>query len=147
MAQNTLQAFSHEMVELLLQLLRGVTRRETHALARGNLSLPQFLVLEALARRPEMTMQELARAAAVTKGAMTGSVGRLARAGLVRRRRDARDRRLVWVLLTPKARAVIDDVRRQKRETVHALFAHVTAGDRDTYLKIFRQVCASMVAS
>ena len=144
MPARRLHAFSQEMVELLMQLLRGVTRRETHALARGDLSLPQFLVLEALTQQPRLTMQQLARWAAVTKGAMTGAVDRLAHKGLVARRRDVRDRRVVWVALTPKARGVVHDVKRQRRQTIRVMFRRVRPRDRETYLAIFRQVCASM---
>ena len=143
MTTHDLQAFSREMVELLMQLLRGVTRRETHALARGRLSLPQFVILEALNQQPQLTMQDLARRASVTKGAMTGAVDRLARAGHVRRHRDAHDRRVVWVRATPRGKAVVHQVRLQKRRTISDLFQRVSQRDRDVYLGIFRRICAS----
>ena len=145
MTAHELQAFSQEMVGLLTQLLRGVTRRETHALASGQLSLPQFLLLETLTEQPQTTMQELARRSAVTKGAVTGAVDRLVRAGYVRRRRDTADRRIVWVCLTSRGTAVLRDIKTQKRLTMQTLFRGVSSRDREIYLRIFRQICASLV--
>lgn len=63
--------------------------------------------LGALERRGAVTATELAREARLTTGATTALIDRLERAGYVRRVRDERDRRRVYVELTDRARGEI----------------------------------------
>jgi len=63
--------------------------------------------LGVLERRGAVTATELAREARLTTGATTALIDRLERAGYVRRVRDERDRRRVYVELTDRARGEI----------------------------------------
>ena len=63
--------------------------------------------LGVLDRRGAVTATELAREARLTTGATTALIDRLERAGYVRRVRDERDRRRVYVELTDRARGEI----------------------------------------
>lgn len=58
--------------------------------------------LDLLGTRGRMTAGQLARAARLTSGAVTGIVDQLEAAGLVRRVRDSDDRRRVYLELTPE---------------------------------------------
>lgn len=71
-----------------------------------NLTLPQFDVLAELARADAagFTFVELSRLLLVTSGNLTGIVDRLEEQGLVERRPDEKDRRVIRVALTEKGR-------------------------------------------
>src|SRR5690349_10117937 len=58
--------------------------------------------LDILSRSGPMTPSQLAQAARVTGGAVTGVLDRLEGAGLVKRVRDEADRRRITIALTPK---------------------------------------------
>ncbi|HTN88392.1 MAG TPA: MarR family transcriptional regulator [Sorangium sp.] len=58
--------------------------------------------LDILSRSEPMTASQLAEAARVTGGAVTGVLDRLEGAGLVKRVRDDADRRRITIALTPK---------------------------------------------
>jgi DNA-binding MarR family transcriptional regulator len=79
---------------------------------RWQLTLPQFEVLAELARADSagFTFVELSRLLLVTSGNLTGIVDRLEQQGLVERRPDGRDRRVIRVALTGKGRRVTDEV-------------------------------------
>jgi DNA-binding MarR family transcriptional regulator len=62
--------------------------------------------LDILDREGRMTAGELARAAGLTTGAVTGVLDRLETAGYVRRERDPSDRRRVFVEPTERTRRV-----------------------------------------
>lgn len=80
-------------------LLEKEVRRELGA----DFTLPQFDVLNQLARRPDgMTFVDLSRQLLVTAGNLTGIVDRLERDRLVRRRPHPADRRAVRLTLTPR---------------------------------------------
>ena len=69
---------------------------------RRGVTQTQFLVLMALHGYAACTMGTLARNMHVRMPTATGIVGRLVRAGYVRRRPKPEDRRQVIVMLTPK---------------------------------------------
>src|SRR5688572_23354610 len=70
------------------------------------LSIPQFDLLSTLTECEGLTQQELAGRLYVTKGNVSGLVGRLAEAGLVERRASPGDRRSHALYLTSRGRAV-----------------------------------------
>src|ERR671915_380633 len=74
---------------VLLQLVREL-RREVHPLG---VTGGQVSLLVQIKRKPNMGVRELAALERVSPAAMSGAVDRLERAGLVRRRPDADDRR------------------------------------------------------
>jgi len=74
---------------------------ERTVLADAGLSFSAFTVMWVLWIWGEMESRELAIDAGITKGTLTGVVGTLERRGLVGRRRDASDGRLVRVAATP----------------------------------------------
>lgn len=73
---------------------------------------------------------ELARAQLVTPGGITSRLDRLERAGLVRRRADAEDRRVIEVELTPKARKLIDGLLPAHLENEERLLAGLNKRER-----------------
>ena len=90
-------------VGLVEQDLRNRLRQEF------DITLARFDVLTQLGRPPtNPTMSELSHRLMVTKGSITDVVGRLEIAGLVERRRDARDSRVQRVHLTPAGQELVD---------------------------------------
>lgn len=77
-----------------------------------NLTQPQFEVLAELARAAAegITFVELSRLLIVTSGNLTGIVDRLEQQGIVERRPDDKDRRVIRVALTPKGQQLADEV-------------------------------------
>jgi DNA-binding MarR family transcriptional regulator len=94
-------------VHLRLATCRNLLMRESRrSVERWDLTLPQFDVLAELARAPKQgfTFVELSRLLLVTSGNLTGIIDRLAGQGLVRRKPDPRDRRVIRLNLTTKGR-------------------------------------------
>jgi DNA-binding MarR family transcriptional regulator len=85
------------------QRLRLIMAR---ALREIGLSIPQFDVLSALDQGAGITQRELAQQLFVTKGNVSGLIDRLVDAGLVERRRGARDRRSHSLVLTLDGKAL-----------------------------------------
>ena len=81
-------------------------------LARYDLNNASFDVLTALRRSGSpfrMTSTELSKTMLVTTGGVTLRVDRLEKSGLVERKRDPDDRRVVYVCLTTTGLSLIDD--------------------------------------
>ena len=74
-------------------------------------TLPQFDVLAQLARNAKpMSFVDLSRQLLVTSGNLTAIVDRLEAAGYVRRERNTKDRRVVWVQLTGRGRRLMEEM-------------------------------------
>jgi DNA-binding MarR family transcriptional regulator len=96
----------------LRRLLAATMRRRSlrdpiaAACAAHHLSAPQVHTVLALGAEGALTMGDLARRVAVTEKTVTGLVDRLERDGLVARRRDEADRRIIHVALTAAGKAL-----------------------------------------
>src|SRR5438045_300254 len=99
-----------EIVGRVLVLAEHLQRSASAALAEHELTLGEFDILGTLRRRGEggMTPTQLLRWVVLTSGGMTARLDKLERAGLIARRTDPGDRRMVLIELTPKGGKLID---------------------------------------
>jgi DNA-binding MarR family transcriptional regulator len=101
---------------LLRMDLSGVT---------GNLTRLHLGIMRML-NEGGMTVSELARVSMVPKPQMTHLVDQLVRLGIVERRPDATDRRVINLALTEHGRALLGDLKRKVRENIKNSLAGLT---------------------
>lgn len=89
-----------ELEQVITQVFRRLGKEITQSLDVG-LSPAQFLVLRMLREKGRASVSEVAGWLGVTRSAVTSLADRLRDAGLIDRIRDADDRRVVWLALTP----------------------------------------------
>ena len=102
----------------VLRILRG---RHTRAESQG-------------ARASEIGCEMVVRMPDVTR-----LVDRLETQALVKRTRDARDKRVVWVAITKKGLALLDRIESDVHETVRTLLAHMTPDELDTLSRLLEK--------
>ncbi len=83
---------------------RVLHARARAGLIRGGLTFPRVLVLRLLVHRGRASSKELARAMGVSTADLPGLLDKLESDRFVTRRRDATDRRVVYVEATPRGR-------------------------------------------
>ena len=76
-----------------------------------------------------LTMSELAKALMMTKPQLTHLVEALATLGLVERRSDVKDRRVIILSLTEKGRVLGENMKRRVRENIKARLANLTPAE------------------
>lgn len=140
MKTASLDQFSDEVLDIMPVMFREFARREDNALVRGKISCPQMVALQFAGERSEVTVGEIARALSSEKSSASVLLERLVKQGMMKRRHDAKDRRLVWMSLTPKGRKVLDQILGQKRQSFKAIFGVLDARERAQYLSILRKV-------
>ena len=104
-------------------------RRARVSDADSGLSPERLSLLSVLVYAGPRTMGDLARAEQVTRPAITRIVDALEEAGLVSREPVATDRRVVLVTATPAGRAVLEDARRRRVETLAAVLEGMSADE------------------
>ncbi len=103
-----LMADSRECAVLVCRCCARLCRIMNSVLARTGVNVPQCQAMAALRESGEMTMSVLSKELGVTMGAGTNVADKLVDAGLVERRRDETDRRVVKVKLTAKGSDALD---------------------------------------
>lgn len=121
-ARPTTKDVSLAVAQLMPHILRGV---QLDFFVTQGVTQTQFLVLAAIRAYTRCAMGTLARSLHVSMPTATGIVGRLVRAGYVRRTPHPEDRRQVLVELTPKGQTFFRNfeavVRRRWEEALRAL--------------------------
>ncbi len=98
----------------------------------------QFIVLRALKKGPCNT-SFLAHMLGVTLSAVTALINRLHKMGLVNRERQEKDRRQVWISITPEGLEVLNDVEERRNLLLAVYLSHVPEGKRQQLLELLRE--------
>jgi DNA-binding MarR family transcriptional regulator len=115
----------------------------TVILRRHGLHLGQNLVLTALMERDGQTPGEMAASLTVTTPTIVKMATRMASAGLLVRRRDETDNRLVRLYLTDSGRALLDPLQGDLAEIEDRLTAGLSPKERATLLALMDRVTAN----
>jgi len=94
----------------LVRASESVTSRVIRHLDDEGLTVSQFGVLEALFHLGPLSQRELAQKILKSGGNVTMVIDNLEKQGLVKRERDAEDRRLYRITLTPPGRKLIKNI-------------------------------------
>lgn len=104
--RNERQMSQEEMVGEILHYLRRLTHaidQHSSALAREyGLTAPQLAVLQAMARKGEVSASEVARKVSLSQPTVAGIVKRMLAKGLITRKPSDGDRRVVLLSPTPE---------------------------------------------
>lgn len=106
----------------------------------GELSLPQYHLLDALRSLPDPRCGELAEAAGVAASTVSRMIDTLVRDGLVERRGSATDRRAVQIVLTERGA----ELHARKREEVEAkltrMFGSLSPAERESAQRLLERL-------
>ena len=108
----------------------------------GDLTYPQVRALAALARSDQLTAGELARSAELKPATVTTLLDQLEDAGVVRRARSTKDRRVSMVSLTDAGRELLQ--RRYKAWQEHWIrrLSEISDEDLETAARVVTEVAA-----
>lgn len=138
--QAILEPASKTRLRLWLRILKASRHVEAELRerlrVRFSLTLPQFDVLAALARRDNgITMTELSRMLIVSNGNVTGIVDRLVTDRLVARQPAPNDRRSFLVRLTPKGQARFAAIARAHEQWIDMMFSEFDGEEAEAIIQ------------
>jgi DNA-binding MarR family transcriptional regulator len=100
----------------------------------------QLFVLTLIGRHGRLTVSELAGDWGVSPSAITGVTDRLARQGLVVRRRDEGDRRLVYLELTEEGRKTVSAFLQQRQNMIARHFDRMSLSEVERMVATMEQM-------
>jgi DNA-binding MarR family transcriptional regulator len=105
-----------------------------------DLTPPQIITLWQLKENGPMTMGELSELLSVTHGVTTRMVDRLLKKGMVERRGDVKDRRVVLISLTRLGLQVTGKVIEDAMSVIRGSFKNVPQRDREEFLTLLGRI-------
>jgi len=134
-----------ELVDTVLAASRALVAVAARSLAAvgDDVTLPQYRALVVLAASGPQGTAELAAALAVNPSTATRMCDRLVRKGLVRRRRQAGDRRAVRIALTAAGRDLVAEVRGRCRAELARLLGALPPEEHEPVIAAFRAFAAA----
>ncbi|HEY2697239.1 MAG TPA: MarR family transcriptional regulator [Pseudonocardiaceae bacterium] len=134
-----------EFLDLHSKTTKALRAAADAAIRRHGLRLGQDHLLAALWDQDGRTPGEIAAAVNVTTPAVTKTSARMAEAGLLVRRGDDRDNRLVRLWLTDAGRALQEPIEAERRLLENTVTANLTKPEREHLLsalaKVHRSAC------
>ncbi|HEX5765820.1 MAG TPA: MarR family winged helix-turn-helix transcriptional regulator [Woeseiaceae bacterium] len=91
----------------LRRILRATELNSRLLASQTGLTTSQFIILQIVARENRVLPSAVAKSAGLTQATVTSLVDKLARHGLVNRRRDTEDRRRIWIEVTAAGRKAL----------------------------------------
>ena len=96
----------------------------------------QYIVLKKLHENGRMTVSEVADNLGVSLSAVTALVDRLCKADLASRQRDDKDRRLVWLEITPMGKEKVKICDDSRRKVLGKYFSKLDEDDLSRLIEI-----------
>jgi DNA-binding MarR family transcriptional regulator len=132
--------FAGELLKMMPRLLREFTRRQEGIFTKGDLAVPDIVIMDALREQGECTMGCLAKMLNLTMSAVTVIVDRMVKKGFVKRERSREDRRVVKVTLMKKGEDTIKGINKERRHMANELFSVLSEKERKEYLRLIEKV-------
>jgi DNA-binding MarR family transcriptional regulator len=136
-----------ELIEKVIKSRRHMNRfiREgsVESWINLNLTIPQMKCLSYISRQEKTNLSGLAAGINVTPANVTGIIDRLAEQGFVTRIPDKADRRVIWLGITEKGKAMLANLREGKSAKMRRLLESLT----DNELSIVSEAFAILQSS
>ncbi|HRY52708.1 MAG TPA: MarR family transcriptional regulator [Candidatus Portnoybacteria bacterium] len=100
----------------------------------------QIQVLHYINERPKLLMKELAEFLAVAPPSVTSLVDSMAKDGLIGRKLDKADRRIVHLQITAKGKSFLQRGFKQMRTHIREIFAHLTEQERQQMTEVYKKI-------
>lgn len=131
---------------VLARASAAVARLSAADIARHDLTVTEFGILEALHHKGPLLLGEIQKKVLVTSGGITYLVDRLVEKGLVRREGCPTDRRARYAVLTPAGSALIARIFPGHAGMLADLLSVLTAREQEEVTRLLRRLGTSAAA-
>lgn len=137
---------SESILRSLRRIARALDRHSRRLIVQHQLTAPQVVCLQALLRAGRLTPGSLAQEVSASQATVTGILDRLELRGLVRRDRDAEDRRRVHITLTETGHSVATLAPSALQTSFEARLLRLTTDEQHAIETALRRVVEMMEA-
>jgi DNA-binding MarR family transcriptional regulator len=139
-----LDADAERLHRLMTELVKRYQFRDRNRICCFGISVSGCYALDELAERGDQTMQALAGRMFLSVSTMTRVVGQLVRRGLVSRRRDPGDGRVVWVSLSREGKDVLARIHQGLVDSQREILRPLSSRERAAVLQVLGQLAEAV---
>jgi DNA-binding MarR family transcriptional regulator len=114
--------------------------------SRDGVTVCHWYYLRILSEHDGLNQRELSQKVGVHPNTAVPALDNMEKHGLVKRTRDANDRRRMCVHLTPKGRRLRDEMIPEVKAMVYRSIAQLTPAELDTFFKVMNRIGQNLVA-
>ncbi|WP_223068680.1 MarR family winged helix-turn-helix transcriptional regulator [Paenibacillus caui] len=111
---------------------------------KDDLTVEQYTALQIVGRRGKCTPTELADVFCVGKSTITSLINRLVQRGLMERTGDEKDRRVIYLSITPEGRKVFQVADEQIERILEPYLSHFDEAEIQQFLTSFEKLAQLM---
>ena len=140
MKRKELDGYILRLDNLFPVLIKHFQISDPHKLFGIKVTLQQYFTLNILVKKGRCMVSDLSKNLGVALSTMTELVNRLAKKQFVKKIKDLKDRRIVWINLTKKGAKIIQEINRRKQEHILSILEKLTEKERKLLIDILERV-------
>lgn len=109
-------------------------------MAKNNLSITEFSVLEVLYHKGKQTIQQIGHSILISSGSMTYVVDRLEHKGFINRSACPDDRRAIHVTLTDKGTSLMEKIMPKHQQWIDDVFSSLNTEESEIFVNLLKKV-------
>ncbi len=134
------------LIEAFFKLSRLMKENMSYSSSIAKLSLLQIQALVFLQQKPNAQMREIAVQFKIEMPTATSLVNKLCKMGLVVRKEDLQDRRLVRISLTDQGRSLLTKAKIDRSKKLTQIISYLSESDQQVLKKIIMTLIDKMEA-
>jgi len=125
---------------LLPVLIKHFQIPDLHKLLGIKITFQQYLALNILTKKGRCMVSDLSKNLGVALSTMTELVNRLVKKQFVKKIKDLKDHRIVWINLTEKGVKIIQEINRKKQKHILSVLERLTERERRLLIDILERI-------
>lgn len=109
-----------------------------------NITIPQFTALQILINNDQMTIGELSQKMALACSTITDLIDRMERNGLVVRKKDEKDKRIVRIQVLPKGHEIVEKVLEKRINFLNSKMRELTESEKESLNQALKRLYDAM---
>jgi len=140
MKARELREYISRLDNLLPVLIEHFQISDPHRLFGVKITFQQYLALNILIKKGRYMVSDLSKSLGVALSTMTELVNRLVKKQFVKKIKDYKDRRIVWINLTEKGVKIIQEINRKKQKHILSVLERLTKKERQLLIDILVKI-------
>jgi MarR family 2-MHQ and catechol resistance regulon transcriptional repressor len=125
---------------ILMQTSKAIHDRIKEEMAKNNLGITEFSVLEVLYQKGKQTIQQIGNCILISSGSMTYVIDKLEQRGLLSRNACPDDRRVIHVTLTDDGNQLMNEIMPKYHEFVNHMFDALDSDEAQILVQLLKKV-------
>jgi len=125
---------------VLMRTSKGIQESLKLEMAKYNLSITEFSVLEVLYHKGKQTIQQIGHSILISSGSMTYVIDRLEHKGFINRTACPDDRRAIHVTLTDEGNSLMEKIMPKQQQWVDGVFSSLNTEESEIFVNLLKKV-------